>query len=191
MTWVDWAIVFFLVVSVLGGLQQGFFRSVCSLGGLALGLVLAAWNYPRVAALLRPFVHIEDVANAIGFLLIALVVMALAATLGSILAKTLRKLGLGCLDRLAGGIFGLLQGALMVTLCILVAVAFFPTAHWLTEGKLPRQFFGACHLSTQVSPEYLANRGEMNELRKSVAAKNCTNLPVASPAGRASNSAVR
>ena len=158
MTWVDWAIVIFLAVSVLGGLQQGFFRSVCSLGGLVLGLVLAAWNYRGVAALLRPLVHIEDIADAIGFLLIALVVMALAGTLGSILAKTLHKLGLGCLDRLAGGIFGLLQGALLVTLCILVAVAFFPSARWLTEGKLPRQFFGACHLSTHVSPEYLADR---------------------------------
>jgi membrane protein required for colicin V production len=157
-TWVDWAIVIFLVVSVLGGLQQGFFRSVCSLGGLLLGLVLAAWNYPRVAALLRPLVRIESVADTIGFLLIALVVMALAGVLGSILAKTLHKLGLGCLDRLAGGIFGLFQGALLVTLCILVAVAFFPTAHWLVEGKLPRQFFGACHLSTHVSPEYLAKR---------------------------------
>jgi membrane protein required for colicin V production len=157
-TWVDWAIVIFLVVSVLGGLQQGFFRSVCSLGGLVLGLVLAAWNYARVAALLRPLVHIEAVADTIGFLLIALVVMALAGILGSVLAKTLHQLGLGCLDRLAGGVFGLLQGALLVTLCILVAVAFFPTAHWLTEGKLPKQFFGACHLSTRVSPEYLAER---------------------------------
>lgn len=142
MTWVDWAIVIFLVISVLGGLQQGFFRSVCSLGGLLLGLVLGAWNYPRVAELLRPFVHIEQAADTIGFLLIALVVMALAGVLGSFLAKTLHKLGLGCLDRLAGGIFGLFQGALLVTLCILVAVAFFPTAHWLEEGKLPRQFFG-------------------------------------------------
>jgi membrane protein required for colicin V production len=145
-------------VSVLGGLQQGFFRSVCSLGGLVLGLVLAAWNYARVAALLRPLVRIEAVADTIGFLLIALVVMALAGVLGSILARTLHRLGLGCLDRLAGGVFGLLQGALLVTLCILVAVAFFPTAHWLTKGKLPKQFFGACHLSTHVSPRYLAER---------------------------------
>jgi membrane protein required for colicin V production len=158
MTWVDWAIAIFLVVSVLGGLQQGFFRSVCSLGGLVLGLVLAAWNYARVAALLRPFVRIEAVADTIGFLLIALVVMVLAGILGSILAKTLHKLGLGCLDRLAGGVFGLLQGALLVTLCILLAVAFFPTAQWLTESKLPKQFFGVCHLSTRVSPGYLADR---------------------------------
>jgi membrane protein required for colicin V production len=147
-----------LAVSVLGGLQQGFFRSVCSLGGLLLGLALAAWNYARVAALLRPLVRIEAVADTIGFLLIALVVMALAGVLGSILAKTFHKLGLGCLDRLAGGVFGLFQGVLLVTLCILVAVAFFPTAHWLLEGKLPRQFFVACHLSTHLSPAELAER---------------------------------
>ena len=157
-TWVDWAIVIFMVLSVLGGLQQGFFRSACSLGGLLLGLAVAAWNYARVAALLRPFLRIEAVADTIGFLLIALVVMGLAGILGSILAKTFHMLGLGCLDKLAGAVFGLLQGALLVTLCILVAVAFFPKAPWLVEGKLPKQFFGACHLSTHLRPADLAER---------------------------------
>jgi membrane protein required for colicin V production len=158
MTWVDWAIVIFMTVSVLGGLQQGFFRSVCSLGGLLLGLVLAAWNYARAAALLKPYVRIESVADTIGFLMIALVVMVLAGILGTILAKTFHELGLGWLDRIAGGLFGLLQGALLVTLCILVAVAFFPKAPWLSEGKLPKEFFGACHLSTHLSPAALAER---------------------------------
>ena len=40
-------------------------------------------------------------------------------------------------------------------------------------------------------PDYLTNRGELRELQKSAAAKNCTNVAVASPGGRASNSAVR
>jgi membrane protein required for colicin V production len=102
--------------------------------------------------------RIEAVADTIGFLLIALVVMGLAGILGSILAKTFHMLGLGCLDKLAGAVFGLLQGALLVTLCILVAVAFFPKAPWLVEGKLPKQFFGACHLSTHLSPADLAER---------------------------------
>ena len=158
MTWVDWAIVIFMALSVLAGVQQGFFRSVASLGGLILGLALAAWNYGRVAALLKPFVRLEAVADTIGFLAIALFVMALAGVAGSILAKTLHKLGLGCLDSLAGAVFGLLQGALLVTLCILVAVAFFPKSPWLVEGRLPKQFFGICHLSTHVSPEDLARR---------------------------------
>jgi membrane protein required for colicin V production len=83
MALVDWFIVIIIALAVLGGLQQGFFRSVCSLGGLLLGLVLAAWNYGRVAALLMPLVRIDAVADAIGFLLIALLVMAVTGLIGS------------------------------------------------------------------------------------------------------------
>lgn len=155
---VDVVIVIVIVLAVAGGLSQGFFRSICSFGGLFLGLVLAAWNYPRAAAMVMPMVRIETVANTIGFLAIALIVMGVAAIAGNILSKTLHYMGLGCLDRLAGGALGFLQGALLVTLCILVAVAFFPQAHWLTEGKLPKRFFGACHLTTHMSPGELAAR---------------------------------
>jgi membrane protein required for colicin V production len=155
---VDWAIVLVMVLAVLGGLTQGFFRSVFSLGGLLLGLVLAAWNYDRIAGLLLPLVRIQPVADAIGFLLIALLVMALAGITGNVLAKTVHGMGLGCLDRLAGAAFGFLQGALLVTLVVLVTVAFFPQAHWLAEAKLPSLFFGACHLSTHMSPAELAER---------------------------------
>ena len=158
MSWVDWAIVIVIAASVLGGLSQGFFRSVCSLGGLFLGLALAAWNYARIADILKPYVRIEAVADAIGFILIAMVVMGLANVIGSVLAKTFHQLGLGCLDRLAGAVFGFFQGMLLVTLFILVTIAFFPRTRWLAEGKLPKMFFGACHLSTQISPAELAAR---------------------------------
>ena len=155
---VDWGIVVVMVLAVLGGFTQGFFRAVCGLGGLLLGLAIAAWNYGRIAKLILPMVRIEAVANAIGFLLIALLVMALAGLAGKILSKTIHSIGLGCLDRLAGAAFGFFQGALLVTLVILVTVAFFPRAHWLTEARLPRLFFGACHLSTDVGPHELAER---------------------------------
>jgi membrane protein required for colicin V production len=157
-TLVDWAIVIVMASAVLGGLSQGFFRSVCSLGGLFLGLVLAAWNYATVAALVKPLVRIEPVADTIGFLLIAILVMGIAGIVGNTLSKTIHGIGLGCLDRLAGAAFGFFQGALLVTLCILVTLAFFPKAHWLAEGKLPKLFFGACHLSTHMSPTDLAER---------------------------------
>jgi membrane protein required for colicin V production len=158
MALVDWFIVIVIALAVLGGLQQGFFRSVFSLGGLLLGLVLAAWNYGRVAALLLPLVRIDAVANAIGFLLIALVVMGIAGFVGSFLGNAMHQIGLGCLDKLAGAAFGFFQGMLLVTLVILVAVAFFPKAHWLLDAKLPKSFFGACHLSTHISPQELAER---------------------------------
>jgi membrane protein required for colicin V production len=158
MTWIDWAIVLVLVVSVLGGLSQGFLRAACSLAGLIFGLALAAWNYARIAVLLVPLVRVEAIADALGFLIIALLVMALANVVGAVLSKTLRRMGLGCLDRLAGGIFGLLQGVLLITLGLLVVLAFFPKADLLADSRLPKLFFGVCHLSTQVSPHELSER---------------------------------
>jgi membrane protein required for colicin V production len=158
MTWVDWGIVIAVALSVLGGLSQGFFRSVFSLGGLVMGLVLGAWNYPIVAAPLKPIVHDEEIADIIGFILIAVLVMAIAGVLGMLLHKTFQNIGLGCLDRLAGGVFGFFQGVLFVTLIILVTVAFAPQTRWLLDARLPRHFFAACHLSTHVSPGQLSDR---------------------------------
>lgn len=158
MTGVDWAILIIVLLSVMGGLSQGFFRSVCSLGGLIAGLALAAWNYRLVAAPLNGLVHSEEIANIIGFLAVALVVMVAAGIAGTILSKTMHSIGLGCLDRIAGGVFGFFQGVLLVTLGILVTVAFYPQAHWLLDSRLPKHFFAACHLSTHMSPHDLAER---------------------------------
>ncbi len=161
MTWVDWIIVVVIASAVLGGLSQGFVRAVASLIGLLLGLALAAWNYIWVGALLKPFIKIVEVADVVAFLLIAVVVMAMAGLVGSIVSKTFHKIGLGWLDRIIGGAFGLLQGVVLVTIIILVTVAFFPDAHWLMDGKLPRHFFGFCHLSARISPDELAARVRM------------------------------
>jgi membrane protein required for colicin V production len=158
MTLVDWIIVVVLAAAVLAGIARGFFRSAFSLAGLIAGLSLAAWNYWRLAAVLKPMIHSVEVADAIAFIVIALLVMAVAAILGSLLAKVFEKVGLGCLDRLAGGIFGFVEGVLFVTVGILVTVAFFPQTVWLTEARLPRYFFGALHVSVRVTPTRLSDR---------------------------------
>jgi membrane protein required for colicin V production len=158
MSWVDLAIVVVLIVATLGGMAQGFLRSVCSLIGLVLGLLLAAWNYRRVAALLHTIVPVVAIDNVVGFLVIALLVMAMANLVGGVLAKTIRWMGLGVLDSLGGAVIGFLQGALLVMVCILVTVAFFPQEQWLAEARLPQMFFGACHLSTHMSPDELGDK---------------------------------
>jgi membrane protein required for colicin V production len=158
MTWADWAIIFVLLAAVLGGLLQGFFRTACSLIGLLFGLSLAAWNYGRVASFLLPLVRIEAVADVIGFFIIALLVLALANFIGNLLGKALDWMGLGCLDMIGGAILGFFQGVVFVTLCIMVAIAFFPKAQWLTQSRFPQQFFGALHLSTRMTPGELAGR---------------------------------
>ncbi len=158
LTLVDWIIVVVLAAAVLAGLARGFFRSAFSLAGLIAGLALASWNYWRLAAVFKPLIHSVEVANAVAFLIIALMVMVIAAIVGSILAKLFQKVGLGCLDRLGGAVFGFVEGIVFVTICILVTVAFFPETVWLTEARLPRYFFGALHVSVQVTPSRLGDR---------------------------------
>jgi membrane protein required for colicin V production len=168
LTIVDWIIVVILVGSVLAGVVQGFLRSAFSLGGLLLGLIVAAWNYMRVAAPINRWIHSEKVADAIAFILIAVLVAAIVATVGIVLSKVFQKIGLGCLDSLAGAIFGLFQGALLVTVFILVTVAFFPDTEWLTQASLPKYFFGAIHISADVSPSILSERvrQDLNRLER-------------------------
>jgi membrane protein required for colicin V production len=103
-------------------------------------------------------IHSVEVADAIAFVVIALLVMVVAAIVGSLLAKVFEKVGLGCLDRLAGGLFGFVEGLVFVLVCILVTVAFFPQTVWLTEARLPRYFFGALHVSIRVTPSRLSDR---------------------------------
>ena len=158
MTWVDWVILLVLAGATMGGLAQGFFRTICSLAGLIFGLAIAAWNYGRLAFLFKPIVRADTIANTIAFLVIALLIMALANLIGGIVSKTARRMGLGCIDGIAGAVLGFAQGAVLVMICILVTVAFFPGQAWMAQAKLPKLFFGALHVSTKVTPGELGEK---------------------------------
>ena len=140
MTWLDWLIVAVLVFSVLMALFRGFFREACSFAGLIAGIWLAAWNYPLVAAPLRRFITSEGIADAIAFILIAVVVMLVAGLAGYVLSKTFRVIGLGWLDSLLGGVFGFFRGCLLVTIGMMAVAAFLPQSTWAHDSTLAPYF---------------------------------------------------
>ena len=158
MTLVDWAIMIFLAMAAFVGLAQGFVRTLFALGGLVLGLELAFRNYGHAATALMPMIHSHRVANAVAFLAIAFMIMALAGIVGIFLAKLFRMIGLGLIDMLAGAVFGFAQGVLLVAVCILATVAFYPQASWLRTSRTPRLFFQVCELTLNMSPSKLAQR---------------------------------
>jgi membrane protein required for colicin V production len=158
MTWIDWAIIVILLGAIIGGLAQGFLRTACSLIGLLLGLSIASWNYKLVANTLLPLIHSEATANIVGFILIAMVVMLICNVLGNMLAKTMEWMGLGCLDMVLGGVAGFVQGFMIITIFLLGILAFFPKTDWMAGSKLPPMFFGACHLSTRMTPSELGDK---------------------------------
>lgn len=158
MDWVDWIVLAVLAGSVFAGMVQGFFRTVCSLLGLILGVLLASWNYAALAGDWKQTIPSEAVANALAFFVIAASVLLLGNLCGMLFQKIFHWMGLGCLDTLGGAVAGLVQGALLVMAAILVTVAFFPQTQWLTRAQFPQIFFRSFHGSANMSPDAISGR---------------------------------
>jgi membrane protein required for colicin V production len=121
--WLD--IVFALIVlgSVIEGLKQGLARTGLGLVAFFVGLFCGLWFYGSVAAYLEPrFSH--TAANVVGFFAIFVGIIVLGALLGALIARLLKMVHLSWLDRLLGGAFGILRGALSCAVIVAVLMAF-------------------------------------------------------------------
>lgn len=132
----DWAIVLIVLLSVLQAIAQGFFYEFFSLAGVILGYLLAAWEYPRVAAWYAPHVNSPWAGDIAGFFTIFLVVVLLAGAMGRIARWAVHGVGLRWFDRLLGAVFGLLRGAIVCTVVVLGMAAFAPQWGWLQQSRI-------------------------------------------------------
>ncbi len=152
---VDVAIVLLLVLSAALGFRSGLIRSVCSLLGLFAGVVIASWNYKWFADVRYPLLKSRAASEAVWFCLIALMVMVVSGLLGMLIKKLIHGVGLGWLDRGLGLIFGLLRGALLAIVCIVVLAAFFPDTRWLGDARVAPYFLSMTHVTTRMTPREL------------------------------------
>jgi membrane protein required for colicin V production len=132
----DWVILLIIVLSVLQAIAQGFFYEFFSLGGVVVGYLLAAWEYPRAATWYAPHVNSPWAADIAGFFTIFFVVMLLAGVLGRIARWAVHGVGLRWFDRLLGGVFGFLRGAVVSTVVVLALAAFAPQWGWLQQSRI-------------------------------------------------------
>jgi membrane protein required for colicin V production len=155
---VDLVILLLLALSALSGYRSGLIQCFFSLAGLIAGIAVASWHYKRFAYEFAPVVHSQALSNAIWFCLIALAVMLVAGVLGMLMKGLVHGIGLGWLDKGLGLIFGLLRGALLATLCIVILAAFYPDTRWLGDAQLSRYFLGSAHLTTRMTPDELKGK---------------------------------
>lgn len=141
LVWVDYVILGFLGISGLLGLLRGFVREIFSLLAWALAVWLAA-SYaeafsPRLETLIEP----GPLRKAAAFCIILFVTLVLGGIVGSLIAKLVSRAGLSGTDRLVGLVFGLVRGALLVAVLVLVAgLTPMPQASWWKESKLVPPF---------------------------------------------------
>ena len=158
MNYVDWAILFVLLVSVVSATVQGFFHEAFGLAGLVVGYVLAAWQYPRVAAWFAPHLKSPWLGDIAGFLIIFFGVVLLAGILGRTVRWAMKEAGLSVFDRTLGALLGLLKGALFVSVILMGMTAFTPASKALEGSQLAPYFLVVGRAAIWAAPAQLRDR---------------------------------
>jgi S1-C subfamily serine protease len=112
---IDFIIIGVTLAAIGRGVSTGLLRSFGSLGGFLLGVFLGALAAPTIASLIpsisnRPFVVL------IIFFGIAMIVGGIGESIGAHGAGLMKRLGLGSVDGLLGGAFGLTAAILVMWL---------------------------------------------------------------------------
>jgi membrane protein required for colicin V production len=134
MNWLDIVIIIALAIPTLAGFMQGLIKTVLSLAGVIIGIVLAGNFYEPVSRLLG-FISNEDIANVVAFILILVVIMIIAMILARVLKFLAKVTLLGWVDHIGGAAFGFLMGAILFSALLAALVQFFGDS-FVTESLL-------------------------------------------------------
>ncbi len=138
---VDILILVVLVVFLIKGLLRGLLKEVCSLLGLVLGGVFAFTFHLPLAQFLQDDAGLPgQISVWAAFLAIFLGVIIVFAVLGFVLHRFVKMILLGGVNRLAGGVFGLIQAVVIIAMIVL-ALGSQPAP------AMARQMVAASHLA--------------------------------------------
>jgi membrane protein required for colicin V production len=126
LNWIDLVLALVIVSSLIAGFSAGFARVAVGLGAMILGIFCGFWFYGVVGGYVMDYVASRAIANLIGFFVILIVILVLGAVVGRILAKFFKWAGLSWLDRVLGGVSGLVRGFLIAAAMATVLLAFSP-----------------------------------------------------------------
>jgi membrane protein required for colicin V production len=145
-----------LAVAILRGLWIGLIREVFSLAGLAAASVAVRFGTAPAAdwLLVNLPVEISPLAARIGAgVIIAVAVIVGTALVGRTLRRGARWAGLGFVDRLAGGMLGAVEGALVIVVLMLLGIAAVGRDHpTLADSRALAAFESAERLAQQTGP---------------------------------------
>lgn len=160
MTPVDYILAAAVLLSVLFGVLRGFLRESVALLGWLVGLWLA-WRYAR---LLEPYLGGAlagtDLQVWVARLSVLMAVVIASWILGSMLSWLVQRSGLTLgMDRLLGGVFGLVRGAVIVGFCVMLGQAadLGSEPWWRKSVLMPvgEEMAGVLHGYVQTGREYM------------------------------------
>lgn len=160
MTFIDWALVAVVSLSLLLGILRGFVREVISIVGWIAGAWLAVRYSSALGARIPLDIEWPIVKTLLaGALIIAACVFA-AALIGWGARQLLLAARLSAVDRTMGGVFGLVRGVLIVAVLVYFAhdTALARQPFWRDSLVLP-QFEAAVRFAARHLPVAGPTRG--------------------------------
>jgi len=142
MNYIDIIILCLLGLLIFNGIRKGFIISLASLVALVLGIWVAVHFSGFMSDWLVKTFHpsgtwLSVLSFTLTFLLIVIGVMIIA----KLLEKVVKTVGLGLINRIMGGLFGLLKGVLIVSVLLFILVSFDPNGKVLTQKTKETSFF--------------------------------------------------
>lgn len=122
---IDLILSIFLLLGIVRGLFKGFLAELAGLVALIVGIYAAIHFSQATFDFLAIFFSWEEkVLSIIAFALTFFIVALLISLLGRILTKMVNLLALGLVNRLLGGIFGMLKMAFLASLFFMFLESF-------------------------------------------------------------------
>lgn len=158
MNWVDYLIIAIIVISSGIGIVRGFVKEVLSLVSWAIAVWVAMTFYAQTAEMLTDYIATPSIRTFAAFLGLFIVTLIIGALINYLISKLVEKTGLSGTDRMLGIVFGLLRGAAIVILLILLGrTTPMPSDPWWQASSLLGHFEPYAKWAHDFVPENIAS----------------------------------
>lgn len=120
MSWVDYVILLVLIYFAFKGFMNGFSRELVAIGSWLLAFLVGAYAAPLWAEKLSSSITQPHIRWFLGFFATFVFILFIGKVVGNSTSVALRSIGLGSLNRLLGGAFGMAKGALITAIAFVL-----------------------------------------------------------------------
>ncbi len=160
MNWLDVVLGIIILSSLISGIRKGMIRMGIGLAAMVLALVLAFWFYNSAGALFSEWTSSQTVANLLGFLTVFFGTMIAGSLLSMALTRIFKWMGLSWFDKLLGGAFGGIRGAIIATVVLMVFTALAPgnPPKAVGESTVAPYLMGFAEVISSIAPAELRTK---------------------------------
>ncbi len=161
---IDGGVALILLGSALLAFARGFIKELLSIVGWVGAILVALYLFPYVQPLARKYIELElaaDAATAVGIFVVSLFLFGLV---GHVIAERVRDSDMSFLDRTLGFLFGLVRGALIVSIAFVLFARLTPRDEYpdfVQEARvLPLMMYGGGLIQELVPEQVLLSGNE-------------------------------